>query len=316
LVENLDMLNELLEVPLVSAEPEQAAGAFSVDILAEDEDGKSVVIENQLERSNHDHLGKVITYLAFYGAASAVWIVSDPRPEHVAAVSWLNESTTASFYLLKVEAVRIGTSAPAPLLTKIVGPSAATREIASTKKARGERAEIRRRFWVGLLDYARTQTKLHAGRSGTDGPYLGSGSGLRGRHDHEPGPEGGDVGHHGGKRGTGGPEKAVAGAEAGRAVDAGRLAGEVVELAGRDPPGLGVAGTPRSMRRSPIGRGRTAADGSSLQFGDGWLRVPSHPTVSRLLRPHVARRAGDDDRTCRLLVPTGPGGPGGGFSDR
>ncbi len=180
LAENLDVLNEHLEIPLVSADTEQAAGAFSVDLLAEDEGGKSVIIENQLERSNHDHLGKLITYLASYGAETAIWIVSDPRPEHVAAVSWLNESSSASFYLFKVEAVRIGDSAPAPLLTRIVGPSAETREIGITKKERSERASIRRQFWTGLLDYARTQNRLHAGRNATDGPYVGGPSGVRG----------------------------------------------------------------------------------------------------------------------------------------
>ena len=122
---------------------------------AEDESGRSVIIENQLERSNHDHLGKVITYLASYGAETAIWIVADPRPEHVAAVTWLNESSPASFYLFKVEAVRIGVSAPAPLLTRIVGPSAETQAIGITKKERSERASIRRRFWTGLLDHAR-----------------------------------------------------------------------------------------------------------------------------------------------------------------
>jgi hypothetical protein len=180
LAENLDVLNEHLEVPLVSADTEQAAGAFSVDLLAEDEGGKSVIIENQLERSNHDHLGKVITYLASYGAETAIWIVADPRPEHVAAITWLNESSPASFYLFKVEAIRIGESAPAPLLTRIVGPSAETQAIGVTKKERSERASIRRRFWTGLLDHARTRNKLHSGRSATDGPYVGGPSGVRG----------------------------------------------------------------------------------------------------------------------------------------
>ena len=180
LVDNLDVLNEHLEVPLVSADTEQAAGAFSVDILAEDEDGKAVVVENQLERSNHDHLGKLITYLASYEAVTAIWIVSDPRPEHVAAVTWLNDSAGASFYLFKVEAVRIGSSFPAPLLTRIVGPSATTREIASTKKERSERQDIRRRFWTELLDHARSRNELHSGRSAPSGPYLDGASGIRG----------------------------------------------------------------------------------------------------------------------------------------
>jgi hypothetical protein len=181
LAENLDVLNEHLEIPLVSAETEQAAGSFSVDLLAEDESGQQVVIENQLERSDHDHLGKVLTYLASYGAPVAIWIVADPRSEHVAAIAWLNESSPASFYLFKVEAVRIGTSAPAPLLTRIVGPSPETRAIASTKRARGERDVTRRTFWEGLLEYARDHGfKVHAGRTAPHGPYVDGPSGIRG----------------------------------------------------------------------------------------------------------------------------------------
>ena len=90
LQDNLAVLNEHLETPLANAEREQAAGAFSVDLVAEDDDGRAVVIENQLERSNHDHLGKLLTYLAAYEASTAIWIVAEPRAEHVKAVAWLS----------------------------------------------------------------------------------------------------------------------------------------------------------------------------------------------------------------------------------
>ncbi len=60
--------------------PEKAGGAFSVDLVAEDDSGGVVIIENQLERSNHDHLGKLITYTAFTEAGAAICVVSDPRP--------------------------------------------------------------------------------------------------------------------------------------------------------------------------------------------------------------------------------------------
>src|SRR5262245_32613902 len=110
LEENIDVLNECLDITLSNTRREQNAGDFSVDIVCEDESGAKVIIENQLEKSNHDHLGKLITYLVAMEARAAIWIVSDPRPEHVSAITWLNESSTASFYLLKLEAIQIGGS--------------------------------------------------------------------------------------------------------------------------------------------------------------------------------------------------------------
>ena len=106
--------------------------------------------------------------------------MSDPRPEHINAVSWLNESSAASFHLLKVEAIRIGDSEPAPLLTLIVGPSKEGREVGETKKEMAERYEIRRKFWTGLLDYAKTKTKLHTGLSPSEYNWIGTGAGVRG----------------------------------------------------------------------------------------------------------------------------------------
>lgn len=180
LEENIELLNDILDLNLASAEREKDAGDFSVDLVAEDDKGNPVVIENQLERSNHDHLGKLITYLTAVGARTAIWIVSDPRPEHINAISWLNESNAASFYLLKLEAIRIGDSEPAPLLTLIVGPSQEGREVGETKKQMAERYAIRRRFWEGLLDYAKTKTKLHAGISPSEYNWVSTTAGARG----------------------------------------------------------------------------------------------------------------------------------------
>ena len=114
-----------------------------------------VIIENQLEKSNHDHLGKLITYLTGMSAKAAIWIVSDPRPEHVAAVAWLDESSSAAFYMVKVEAVRIGESPAAPLFTLIVGPSEETKDVGQTKKEIAERYGIRKRWWTTLVDSVR-----------------------------------------------------------------------------------------------------------------------------------------------------------------
>lgn len=72
LQDNLDVLNDCIDLTLSNAEPEAAAGDFSVDLVAEDELGNKVIIENQLEKSNHDHLGKLITYLVATEARAAI----------------------------------------------------------------------------------------------------------------------------------------------------------------------------------------------------------------------------------------------------
>jgi hypothetical protein len=180
LQENIDVLNDALNLSLSNAEREQAAGDFSVDLVAEDESENPVVIENQLEKSNHDHLGKLLTYLVAIGARTGVWIVSDPRPEHVSTISWLNESSPASFYLVKVEAIKIGNSSPAALLTKVVGPSEESREVGDTKKELAERYIIRHRFWKELLDRAAKKTGLHTNISPSRYGWLGTSAGKRG----------------------------------------------------------------------------------------------------------------------------------------
>ncbi len=180
LQENLDVLSDSLDIVLSSAEREQSAGSFSVDLVAEDANGEPVIIESQLEKSNHDHLGKIITYLTAVDAKAAIWIVSDPRPEHVRAITWLNESVTADFYMVKLEGIKIGDSEPAPLLTLIVGPSEETRGIMTTREDIKERHILREKFWTTLLDRAKPKTRLHAGISPSRSSYISTGAGISG----------------------------------------------------------------------------------------------------------------------------------------
>lgn len=180
LQENIDVLNTALDLNLVNVDREQAAGSFSIDLVAEDEGGGTVIIENQLEKSNHDHLGKLITYLTGMGAKAAIWIVSDPRPEHVAAIAWLNESSSAAFYMVKVEAVRIGNSPAAPLFTLIVGPSEETKDVGQTKKEIAERYGIRKRWWTQLIERSGLINKLHAHITPGEYSWIGASSGVRG----------------------------------------------------------------------------------------------------------------------------------------
>jgi hypothetical protein len=152
LQENIEVLGEALDLNFAQVDREQAIGSFNIDLVAIIEGGGTVIIENQLGKSDHDHLGKLITYLTGMSASAAIWIVSDPRPEHVAAVTWLNESNSADFYMVKVEAVRIGDSPPAPLLTLIVGPSEETKDVGLAKKDIAERYDIRRHWWTTLIE--------------------------------------------------------------------------------------------------------------------------------------------------------------------
>jgi hypothetical protein len=180
LQDNIDVLNDALGLSLSNPESEQSAGSFNVDLVAEDENGNPVIIENQLEKSDHNHLGKLITYLIAIGAKTAIWIVADPRPEHIGAISWLNESSSANFYLLKVEGIKIGDSDPAPLLTLIVGPSEESRDVGEKKKEMAERYSIRYKFWAELLEKAKEVTKLHANISPGRDSWISTGAGKSG----------------------------------------------------------------------------------------------------------------------------------------
>ena len=104
--------------------------------------------------------------------------MSQPRPEHVKAIAWLNESSSASFYLVKVEAIQIGDSPPAPFLTLITGPSPEAIQAGEKKKELAERYVLRKKFWTGLLEKSRAQTKLHANISPTEKDWLGTSAGL------------------------------------------------------------------------------------------------------------------------------------------
>jgi len=104
--ENLDILSEEIGVDIKLIKTEASVGKFSVDILAEEEmTGRKIIIENQLEDANHDHLGKIITYASGYDAEIIIWIVRDLRDEHQKAIDWLNEHTDENigFFLIKIE---------------------------------------------------------------------------------------------------------------------------------------------------------------------------------------------------------------------
>jgi hypothetical protein len=158
--ENLRLLGDEVGFDIKLTQTEAEVGEFNVDILAEEENtGKKIIIENQLEITNHDHLGKIITYASGYDAEVIIWIVKDVREEHRRAVDWLNEHTDEDieFYLLKIELFQIEDSPYAPKFeiiskpndwAKAVKESAASSELTQTKVKQLE-------FWNGLKEYAK-----------------------------------------------------------------------------------------------------------------------------------------------------------------
>ncbi|MFO7835724.1 MAG: DUF4268 domain-containing protein [Candidatus Thorarchaeota archaeon] len=183
--DNIELLNESLEldIPLVPTDTEFPAGDFSADVLIEDKSGERVVIECQLSDSDHKHLGQLLTYLTNLEAKTAIWICTNPRPEHVTAISWLNEvsAVDVSFYLVKVQVVRIGDSAPAPLFTTISAPSEETKESGRAKERNARYHKLRNKFWTKLLEKSEsTPNHLFRGISPGKMDYIQKSAGWAG----------------------------------------------------------------------------------------------------------------------------------------
>lgn len=156
--ENIELLNEKIGLSLVDINTEAYVGAYRCDIVAVDETtGIKVIIENQLENSNHDHLGKIITYASGLDAKVIVWIVKEARDEHRSAIEWLNNNTSKdiNFFLIELHAYKIGNSEPAPMFQIIEQPNDFIKESKNNKsaetmnKSQSERVE----FWTLFNDH-------------------------------------------------------------------------------------------------------------------------------------------------------------------
>lgn len=136
LAENLDSLADAvgINLELIEVEKKIDDSSYEIDILCEDDDGKPVVIENQLEKTDHVHLGQVLTYVVNMEATTVIWVAKETRQEHINVINWLNESTDKSFYLVKIEAYRIDNSDPAPVFNVICKPSVEVKRLGSDKK--------------------------------------------------------------------------------------------------------------------------------------------------------------------------------------
>ena len=115
-------LDKVLGLGLTNPQREVGAGDFSIDLVAETNFG-DVVIENQFGKSDHRHLGQLVTYLSHREVQRAIWIVEEGRPEHVKAAQTLNDRGVGQIWMVTVRAIKIGDSPAAPLFTVVAAPS-------------------------------------------------------------------------------------------------------------------------------------------------------------------------------------------------
>jgi hypothetical protein len=156
LAQNIDHIADAVGIPLEITGTEILVGTFFADILARNpQDDGLVLIENQLEATDHAHLGQIMTYLAGLEAKTVIWIAPTFREPHLSAIRWLNEHTVDgfAFFALKLRVVRIGESPYAPIFEVVEKPNDWDREI--KQKAVSEGAsyyDVKQRFWHALLE--------------------------------------------------------------------------------------------------------------------------------------------------------------------
>ena len=165
--DNIKLLGDALNMELEVEAVEHRVGSFLADILAQavDEADHRVIIENQFGRTNHGHLGQILTYLAgIDGAKTVVWIAETIQSDHRAAVDWLNAKTTEefSFFAIEIELWRIGNSPPAPRFNVIASPNDWTRTtrtaVRQLDEAPSEGARtIRLAYWRSFAEYLEQQ---------------------------------------------------------------------------------------------------------------------------------------------------------------
>ncbi len=163
LAENIKELGEALGMDLELQAKEASVGDFALDLLAKDNSGRTVVIENQLAQTDHDHLGKLLTYAAGFDAAAIVWVAESIREEHRQALDWLNQRTDAKtdFFGIVVEVLQIDDSNPAFNFKLVVFPNEWQKSKGS--QAAGivsKRGEAYRQYYQPLIDELREKHKI------------------------------------------------------------------------------------------------------------------------------------------------------------
>jgi hypothetical protein len=181
LADNIDLLGEVIGMELSFVSRETDVGmTFRADLLAEGPNGDVVLIENQFGKSDHDHLGKILTYMTNLEAKTTIWICETPQPDHIETVRWLNKNTPEdmSFYLIKLEVFKVGNSSPAPHFSIVAEPSTQIKEAGEVKGEYAERHKRRIEFWGQLLEKSKERTSLFSNVSPSKENWISAGAGI------------------------------------------------------------------------------------------------------------------------------------------
>ncbi|WP_202978435.1 DUF4268 domain-containing protein [Serinicoccus chungangensis] len=162
MLDNVDVLSDLLGMELVLDVAEHPVGGFSLDLMGRDEStGDVVIVENQLETSDHGHLGQILTYAAGTDPTTIVWVAAAFRSEHRAAIDWLNTRTDEDtrFFAVELGVVRIGDSAPAPSFRLVAQPNdweKTVRSVTGQGEASGKQV-LYRSFWARWIEMVQSE---------------------------------------------------------------------------------------------------------------------------------------------------------------
>ena len=167
--ENINILADELDIEIENIKPEESAGRYSVDIIADEVNTKrKVIIENQLESTDHKHLGQLLTYASAHDASLIIWVVKDYTEEHKQAIDWFNRHMPEeiSFFLVKIELWQIGNSHPAPKFNIISQPNAWAKTLKkAASQDKGSPSDLKllqQRFWQSLKEYVNLKTEKSA----------------------------------------------------------------------------------------------------------------------------------------------------------
>ncbi len=173
--ENIALLGETIGLELEVESTEKGVGPYRADILCKDTSSSQyVLIENQLEATDHLHLGQLLTYAAGLDAVTIIWVARHFNPEHRAAIDWLNQITdqTFNFFALEIELWRIGNSPLAPKFNVVSQPNdwiVAVKEDAVRAGSFSVTQQLHLDYWTQLRDYMEAKnSSVKVGKPSTD----------------------------------------------------------------------------------------------------------------------------------------------------